>query len=118
LTPAAAGSLQHAIVDNHICSRTSYVKGQLPLDHFNGGFTTTLLWVTIVIHIHHVHSVHLALHYIGIDVAGVHTLKVTDVCKHKAMIMVPANKGIPSHASLGTTGKDCREVKAAMLLIC
>ena len=118
LTLAAAGSLQHAIVNNHICRRKSYVKGQLAFDHFNGGFTTTFLRVTIVIHIHHIHSVYLALHYIGIDVAGVHALKVTDVCKHKAMIMVPGNKGIRSFLLLGALVKEHRLVKAASLLIC
>ncbi|KAA6427531.1 MAG: hypothetical protein FRX49_02194 [Trebouxia sp. A1-2] len=76
-------STLEAIVDNHICSRRPYVKGQLTLDDCNGGFTATLLWVTIVIHIHHIHAVHLALYYIGVDVTGVHALKVTDGLLHQ-----------------------------------
>ena len=68
------------------------MKRELTLNHFKRGFPTSLLWVAIVIDIHHIHSVHLALHYIGIDVARIHTLKVTDVCKDEAVVMIPAKK--------------------------
>ena len=66
------------------------MERELTLNHFKRGFPTSLLRVAIIIDIHHIHSVHLALHYIGIDVARIHALKVTDVCKDKAMVMVPA----------------------------